>query len=508
MIITEEEQIMTIQEALKQYEEWKFRLSAYDMALSIINIDRMTVAPSDGSAYRDERSAFLSGEKFSIETDPAIRPVLEILKENPAVDHDIRKEAELYYKELMKILVIPKEDYVAFGKAQNASYDAWYEAKTKNDYPIFEPHLRNMIEWQRKLYGYRNSDLPLYEQMLDEYEPGTNTAFYDRFFQRIKERLIPLIQKVQNAEPIDDSFLKVSYDTELQKKWTTDVLLPYLGFSKNWGYQNESEHPFTAWTCENDCRTTTKYEEYNVISAIFSTIHEVGHAWYEHNVSPKFDGSILSFGVSSGMHESQSRFCENYLGRSLPFWKANYTSLQNTFPEQLKDIPLEQYVRAVNASHCGPVRTAADELTYPIHILIRYEMEKGIFDGRIRFDQLKETWNRLYREYLGVEVTSDSEGILQDVHWSDGSFGYFPTYALGSAFAAQFFRAMRKEIPVDNHLERGEYQACIDWLKTHIHRYGALYSADQIMEIAAGEAFDADCYLDYLEEKYSRLYYL
>ena len=499
---------MTIQEALDQYNSWKFRLSAYEMALSIINIDRMTVAPSDGSAYRDERTAYLSGEKFSIETDPSILPVLDLLIGQPGVDNDIRREAELYRREFMKIHVIPKEEYVAFSKAATSSYDAWLKARQNNDYSIFEPHLKGMIEWQKKLYGYRKSDRPLYEQMLDDYEPGTDIAFYDRFFDRLKERLIPLIQKVQNAEPIDDSFLKQSFPTELQKKWTSDVLLPYLGFTKNWGYQNETEHPFTAWTCENDCRTTTRYEEYNMTASIFSTIHEVGHAWYEHNVSPKFDGTILSTGISSGMHESQSRFCENYLGRSFPFWKANYTSLQNTFPDQLRDIPLEQFVRAVNASKCGLIRTAADELTYPIHILIRYELEKGLFGGSIPFEQLKEAWNDLYRQYLGVEVPSDCEGILQDVHWSDGSFGYFPTYALGSAFAAQFYHRMREEIAVDNYLERSEYCTCIDWLKTHIHRYGALYPAAKIMELSTGEPFNPGYYLDYLEEKYSRLYYL
>lgn len=499
---------MTIQEALNQYEDWKFRQSAYEMAMSVIDIDRMTVAPSDGSAYRDERSAWLAGELFSIQSDPAMIPVLEFLHTHPAVDQVTRREASLYLKELMKITVIPKEEYVAYKKACNASYDAWISARQKEDYSVFEPHLLSMIDWSRKLYGYRRSDLPLYDQMLDEYEPGTNTEFYDRFFDRLKERLLPLIQKVRNAEPINDSFLKQSFDPALQKKWTTDVLLPYLGFTKNWGYQNETEHPFTAWTCENDCRTTTRYEEHNLTAAIFSTIHEVGHAWYEHNNSPRFDGTILSTGISSGMHESQSRFCENYLGRSLPFWKANYTSLTNTFPSQLRDIPLEQFVRAVNASQCGPIRTSADELTYPIHILIRYELEKELFSGKILPENLKEAWNDLYREYLGVNVACDSEGILQDVHWSSGSFGYFPTYALGSAFAAQFYHRMREEIAVDNFLERSEYTSCIDWLKTHIHQYGALYPAAKIMEIATGEEFNPDYYLDYLETKYSQLYYL
>ncbi len=499
---------MTLQEALNQYNDWKFRLSAYEMALSIINIDRLTVAPSDGAAYRDERTAFLSGELFSIQTDPQILPVLKQLKDSPAVDADLRREASLYFKETTKLTCIPKEEFVAFRKASDASYDAWMEAREKNDYAVFEPHLLGMIEWQKKLFGYRNDSRDVYDQMLDEYEPGTDRVFYDSFFTKLRERIVPLIQKVVQSEPIDTSFLKQSFPVELQKKWTETVLLPYLGFDRGWGYQNETEHPFTSWTCENDCRTTTRYEEQNLISSIFSTIHEVGHAWYEHNISSRYDGSILSSGVSSGMHESQSRLCENYLGRTLPFWKALYPSLQETFPEQLRSVSLEQFVRAVNASFPSAVRTEADELTYPLHIMIRYEIERGLFDGTLSAEHLDETWNRMYRELLGVEVKNAKEGILQDVHWSDGSFGYFPTYALGSAFAAQFMHKMRQEIAVDHFLERREYTSVMAWLRKNIHTYGARYDAPGIMKLAAGEEFDPGYYLDYLETKYSRLYYL
>ena len=499
---------MTFQDTLKTYEDWKFRLSAYDMALSIINIDKLTVAPPAGTSFRDERTAFLAGELFSIQTDPKILPVLAELKNSEDADSDLRKEAETYEKEINKILSIPKEEYVAFEQALSASYDAWLKAKTTEDYSVFAPHLKGMIEWRKKLYGYRNSSIPLYDQMLDEYEPGTNREFYDRFFRRLKERLVPLIRRVVNAEPIDESFLYLQYPASVQKAWTTEVLLPYLGFEPSWGYQNETEHPFTAWTCENDCRTTTKYVEDNLAAAIFSTVHEVGHAWYEHNINPKYDGTILSYGVSSGMHESQSRFCENYLGRSRAFWEANYNSLQTRFPNELSDVTLDQFVRAVNASKPSLVRTEADELTYPLHIMIRYEIEKGLFDGSINPEDLEAVWNQKYTEYLGVTPSLPSEGILQDVHWSDGSFGYFPTYALGSAFAAQFFHKMKEDMDVDEALRSGNYTACISWLKEHVQKFGARLNADEIVRSATGEPFNPDYYLDYLEEKYSALYHL
>jgi carboxypeptidase Taq len=217
---------------------------------------------------------------------------------------------------------------------------------------------------------------------------------------------------------------------------------------------------------------------------------------------------ILSEGISSGMHESQSRLFENYLGRTEAFWQYNLPLLKKQFPEQLKDITPKQFADAVNTARCSLIRTEADELTYPLHILIRYEIEKGLFDGTISTEGLDQTWNAKYQEYLGVSSDGARDGILQDVHWSDGSFGYFPTYALGSAFSAQFTAKMREEIDVDEALRSGHFEICIEWLKEHIHRYGCRYDADEIMRIATGRDFDVNYYLDYLEEKYTTLYHL
>ncbi len=496
---------MTTEENFKKYQEWLFRRSAYQMALSIIGIDKLTVAPPAGNAYRDARTAYLSGELFSIDTDPEILAVLKELKDAPDIDEDTRKGIQLYYEEAQKRLCIPKEEYVAFEELSNRSYDAWLEAKQKKDYSIFEPYLKEVIEAQKKLYGYRDSDLPLYERMLDDYEPGMRIADYDAFFAAVKERLLPLIKRIAEAKQPEDSFLYQNYPIDEQKKFM-DELLAYLRFDPSWGYQNETEHPFTSWTCENDCRTTTKYLADNPVSAIFSTVHEVGHATYEHQCDPCYDGMILSEGISSGMHESQSRLCENYLGRTDAFWAYNYPLLQKHFPSQLAGVSLEAFMKAVNKSSPSLVRTEADELTYPVHILIRYEIEKGLFDGSISTEGLDGVWNAKYREYLGVEAKDPSEGILQDVHWSGGSFGYFPTYALGSAFAAQFMEAMRHDFDVDRALRTNRYDLCMEWLKEHIHRYGCRYPAQEILIKATGRPFDVNVYLDYLEDKYSRLY--
>ncbi|MBR2991070.1 MAG: carboxypeptidase M32 [Solobacterium sp.] len=484
------------------------KMSAYRMALSLIGVDKQTLAPKDGAPYRDERSAFLAGELFSVETDPHMAEVRRELLADGTISAEKRREIELLDKEIGHILVVPKDVFVQYAQLQAHAYEVWHQAKDAGDYSLFEPVLKQVIEASKKMYAYRNSGLPMYDQMLDDYEPGMTMEIYDRFFDRVRERLVPLIRKVVEAEQIDDSFLKQPYPVGKQKEFMNRYLLPYLGFDASWGYQNETEHPFTDIICENDIRVTTKYLENNVVSAILSTVHEVGHGYYGHDVAPEYDGTVFNYGISSGMHESQSRLLENYLGRTLPFWEENYPKLQSVFPDQLGNVSVEEFVRAINVGRPSLVRTEADELTYPLHILIRYEIEKGLFNGTITAEHLDETWDAYYEKYLGVKAPDARQGILQDVHWSDGSFGYFPTYALGSAFAAQFVWAMRRDIDVDELLRTGRFAEIIGWLKEHIHRYGCRYSADEIMRMATGEPFDPDCYLDYLEEKYTALYNL
>ncbi|MBQ1382795.1 MAG: carboxypeptidase M32, partial [Solobacterium sp.] len=364
------------EELLKEFDEWVLKLSVYQMALSLIGVDKQTLAPQGGAAYRDERTAYLAGEMFSIETDLHMVEVRrQLLAED--IDADKRREIELMDKEIEHILVVPKEMFVSYTKLTAEAYEVWHRAKNAEDYTIFEPVLKKVIEASKQMYACRNSSASMYDQMLDDYEPGMTMEKYDAFFDRVRERLVPLIRKVTEAQQIDDSFLKQPYDVQKQKEYMNRVILPYLGFDSSWGYQNETEHPFTDIICENDIRVTTKYLENNVVSAILSTVHEVGHGYYGHDVAPEYDGTIFNYGISSGMHESQSRLLENYLGRTLPFWEANYPALQETFPEQLKDVTVEQFVRAINVGKPSLVRTEADELTYPLHILIRYEIEKG-----------------------------------------------------------------------------------------------------------------------------------
>ena len=490
-----------------QFQELIFKSSAYEMALAVIGVDKLTVAPKAGAEYRDKRTAYLAGELFSLSTDEKTVQLLEDIVNDESIDSDTRKAASFYLKDIKKIICIPKDEFIEERELHTKAYDAWLEAKTNDDYSIFEPYLKQVIETKKKFYGYRDSNDTIYNQMLDDYEPGMNCEKYDVFFNAIKEQLVPFIQKVHQAKPIERDFLYQNYDIEKQKKFT-DHLLQYLHFDKEWGYQNETEHPFTQWLCRNDVRTTTKYHSDDVSQAILSTIHEVGHATYQHDIKPEYDGMIFGSRISSGMHESQSRLMENYLGKTLPFWKYNYPYLQELFSDELKGISVEEFVNAINASESSLVRIEADELTYPLHILVRYEIEKGLFDGSIGVENLDKTWDDLYEKYLGIRAPKASKGILQDVHWSDGSFGYFPTYALGSAMAAQFMTKMRQDIDVDGLLENNQYDKIVDWLKENIHQYGCYLNATEVLTKVTGEEFNAQYYIDYLIDKYTKLYQL
>ena len=363
-----------------------------------------------------------------------------------------------------------------------------------------------VIEIAKKKAARRNPNELAYNVMLDDYEEGMTIDKYEEFFKLIKEELLPLIKEVDSKKDyIDDSFLYKYYPKDKQALFN-ERLKEYICFDKSWGYLGQSEHPFTNGLSKNDVRITTNYDEYNIASNIFSVIHEVGHAHYEHNILDKYDGTNIKKYISSGMHESQSRFLENYVGRRKSFWIPLYPYLQELFPENLGAVDLDTFIKAINASKCSLIRTEADELTYPIHILIRYEIEKGLCDGSISCDKLNETWNQKYKEYLGVDVTNDRDGILQDVHWSDASFGYFPTYALGSAFGAQFLAAIEKELDLDSLLENGKFDELVAYLRDHIQFDGALHNYEYILNRATKEDFNPRYYVDYLKNKYTKLY--
>ena len=447
----------------------------------------------------------MGGEEFSLETDPKFVEAVQVLSKCD-LGKEKNREVALTKKYLENQIVFSKEESMAFDLATMEAFDAWEKAKHTNNYKLFEPHLIKLIELSKKRAIKRNPKMDAYDLYLDDYEEKMAKKDYDKFFSLIKKELLPLIKKVNdNQDRVDDSFLYKYYPRDKQELFMKE-LIKYLGFDSSWGYMGVSEHPFTNGFSENDVRITTAYDEHNITACIFSIIHEVGHAYYEHQVDHKYQGTMISRMISSGMHESQSRFNENYLGRRKAFWVKLYPRLQYYFPENLKNVSLDDFIRAINASRSSLIRTDADELTYPIHILIRYEIEKGLFDGTISTKNLNKTWNKKYEEYLGIKVPNDTKGILQDVHWSGASFGYFPTYALGSAIGAQLLNTMEKKIRIDELLSNGKFVQIEKYLKDNLQKYGALYDYQTLLLKVTKEKFNPKYYVNYLKKKYKELY--
>lgn len=496
---------MTNEDKLRKFHNWLERIAAYQMALTIIGIDKTAKAPSQGAEYRNQKTALLSGDLMKIRNDPEMYELMEELSQEE-LDPENARLVHLELESARRNRAVPNEDYVEYQKILGESEEAWLKAKAAKDYGMYEPYLKRLLESYKHIVSFEDSSLDLYDRILDRNQNGWTAERYDALFEEIRNRLTPLIRRVSQAEPVDTSCLNQCFPADDQRRFMQRIL-NYIHFDPDWGKMSESEHPVTTGICWGDIRFTTKYREYNTAMAVLSTIHESGHAYYTHGMNPKYSGTALAH-VSAGMQESQSRFCENHLGRTKPFWEVHYPALQEIFPAQLGNVALDTFWSALNESHPGEVRMDADELTYPLHIMIRYELEKDLFSGKLDTADLSEAWNEKYRAYLGVEVTDDEKGVLQDMHWPYALFGYFPTYTLGSAFAAQFNHAVRQNLDVDALLRENRYTEIMDWLKAHIHTYGNMHEADELIRMATGEDFNVSYYLDYLEDKYTNLYSL
>ncbi len=417
-----------------------------------------------------------------------------------------RRQVEEMLRSYRRIKSIPADEYMEYAMLMNEADDVWHKAKEADDFEMFRPVLERLVAFNRKFAGYYDPEKKPYDALLDDYERGMTMEFLDRFFDTLREKIVPLIRAVGQKPQIDDSFLHRHYPVEAQKKFA-DYLMEVLGLDRNHCGIGETEHPYTLEFNNKDVRITTNYKEDNPTFAMYSVIHEGGHAKYELGIRDDLQYTCLAGGSSMGVHESQSRFYENIIGRSRPFIEAVFPKMQEFFPEQLADVTAEQMYRAVNRVEPSLVRIEADELTYCLHIMVRYEIEKQLIGGTLEVKDVPRVWKELYQEYLGVNVPDDRSGCLQDSHWSGGSIGYFPSYALGSAYGAQMLRNMEKEIDVWGQVSKGDLSGVSGWLKEKIHQYGCLLEPAELVKNACGQ-FDPTVYTDYLTEKYTKLYRL
>ena len=475
-------------------------------AMIVLNYDAETAMPAGGGPRYGATMGALSEMQYGLLVNDELRELLrELLARPEELPLHLRREAEELHRSLAQIEVIPVEEYSAFASAQAQSGVVWRQARQNNDWESFRPHLERLLEYAVRFKRYYDRQTPVYDQMLDDYERGLNTLMLDGFFATLRQELVPLIRRIGERPQPDVGFLRQDYPVYLQEelaRW----LMETMTIDPDNCSLGQTLHPFTTSVSNKDVRITTHYYEQAPLSSVFSVIHEGGHALYMLHTADELNGLSLAEGASCSIHEAMSRFMENIIGRSEAFCSYLLPKLRELFPEQLRGVDVSRLWRACNLAEPSLIRVEADELTYPLHIMVRYELEKRMVSGDLAVADLPGEWNRLYKEYLGVDVPDDSRGVLQDMHWSDASFGYFPTYALGSAYGAQIFHAMRQDLPVWELVGRGEFRPIVDWLTDKLYRFGGVKTAAQLMQDICGEPFDPRYYTDYLKEKYSRAY--
>lgn len=500
------------QNVKKQFEELQSlleRAMALQTSMVLFEWDDETLAPKGAAEHTARVIGSLSEQYQEILASMRFKELLDVClkaeKENAGVFDKVqsailREAAE----EQERLSCIPPEEYRAYAELTACATGIWTRAREKNDFASFAPVLKEIISYQKKFAAYRaKPGQKLYDVMLDTYEKGFNMEMLDPFFELMKGKIVPLLKEsAERSKMVPDAFLSADYPEAAQAE-AARFLAEYEGFDFDRGVLALSAHPFTTNLHNHDVRITTHYQK-RIDSSIFSVLHETGHAIYEFGIRDDLTQTLVGQGTSMGMHECQSRFFENIVGRSHAFWKPIYGKVAQMFGSPLTETSLEDFLAAVNRTVRGLIRTEADELSYPLHVLVRYEIEKMLIEEDLEVEKLPQIWNDKYEEYLGVRPSTDREGVLQDIHWSQGSIGYFPSYALGNAFGAQIYHQMKKELPVEKLLEAGNLGEIREYLRKNIHQYGKLKDSRQILRDMTGEDFNPSYYVAYLEEKYGR----
>ena len=494
-----------MEEKINKFREMIKEKKIIDSMLALLQWDLETQAPKGGYKLISEMIGELSLKSYNLTTSKEFLEMLKELKKNEEkLDNIVKREIELLEEEVEKIKVIPSEEYKMYSELTAKAQGIWEIARENNDFESFAPILEQIFNFNRKFIEYRGIKEDVYSEILNDYEKGMNVKKLDNFFAELKKEIVPLLKEVNKNKR--DFQKKVKFEvSEYNQKLFSKEVLEYIGFDLERGVLSESAHPFTLTVNKDDVRLTTRYLKDLPFSSIFSTIHEGGHGVYEQGVDEILKDTILSDGASMGIHESQSRFYENVVGRSKEFWFGILEKSKFKY-SKLSELTLEEIYKGINEVSPSLIRVEADELTYSLHIMVRYEIEKGILSGEYLVKDLPRVWNEKMYEYLGVVPSTDSEGVLQDVHWSCGLIGYFPSYALGNVYSLQILNAMKKDINIEGTLERGELKRIKEWLREKIHRYGKLKTPKEIMVSVTGEELNPEYYIEYLKEKYKNIY--
>lgn len=478
-------------------------------AAAVLAWDQETFMPDGGADARAQQLSTLQStahEQFaSDDTGTLLDRAAEALDTNDPLDERAAL-VRVTRREYERARRVPSSLVAALSEATSRAQQAWKTARRENDFSLFAPHLERLVELsveKAEAIGYEDE---AYDALLEEFEPGLTTADVASTFDALRDDLVPLVDAIADAPQLDSEILHRTYPKAKQREFGERVLAE-MGYDFDRGRQDVSAHPFTTSFSVDDVRITTRYDESFFPTAFFSMIHEGGHALYEQGIDPELARTPLGDGASLGVHESQARLWENHVGRSRPFWQHYFPKLKKIFPDALGDTQRESFYRAINRVEPSLIRVEADEVTYNLHVMLRFELERGLIDGSVSVNDLPARWNAAMDDYLGVVPDSDANGVLQDVHWSMGSFGYFPTYTLGTLMAAQLSESLRKDLPtLDAHLADGSFGPLLDWLRTHVHRHGRKLTAPALLERATGTALSAKAWLRYATTKFGALY--
>ena len=491
------------------YEEYTLRMKKIadvKYAAAVLQWDEETYLPAKGAAFRGRQLATLSEIAHEWSIDPALGDLLATLKDRDDLEEPAKRNITLSLEDYTRQKKFTPAFIRLLSETTSRCFHTWIKARTANSFAVFRDDLDQLMQLKRQeaeLAGYEQHP---YNALLDQFEKGATVSLLDKTFDQVKAPLKDLLTHIQARPAVDDGFLHRTFPKQLQWDFGMEVIR-HLGFDFEAGRQDISEHPFTTSFNKYDVRITTRIDEQDLANMTWSCIHETGHALYEQGLPGEYYGLPLGEYASLSIHESQSRLWENNVGRSLAWWQHWYPILVTYFPQQLGDISLQQFYQGINKVKASLIRTEADEVSYHFHVMIRYELEKRLIEGSLKVNDIPAYWNEHYADYLGVIVPDDKRGCLQDVHWSHGSLGYFPTYSLGSFYAAQlFFSAENQDNSIPTSINQGNTAPLLGWLRQKVHRHGRRYTSEELCQQATGQPLDIQHFLHYLLDKYKKIY--
>lgn len=496
-------------EAIKRFKQLQHDIKLNTYLMSILEWDGETIAPVNGGATRAEAMAMLAGKVHDLTTSQEAHDLVDELSHEGNLDNQTADELRVFSRDLRESSSISKEEEEDYTRLICESSDVWHAVKNTGDWDSFAPYVDRMVTTLTKRAQAINPKADPYDVLLDLNERSLTTQEFDKFCNQVRKTIVPLVHAItEKGEQTRPEFLD-AYMSESAQLALSQEILSIEGLDMNGVAIGLVEHPFSDGYAAGDVRIATHLYTHDLTDNVFSMLHEGGHAIYEQNINPAYAYSCLSGGTSMGIHESQSRFMENVVGRSRAFMDPLLSLLKKHAPEIFNNVTADELYRAVNIAQPTLIRTSADELTYSLHIMVRYEIERMLFNGEATAKDVPQLWAHYMKEYLGLDVPNNTVGCLQDTHWSDGSFGYFPSYALGSAYAAQYLQAMKDDgIKFNESLEKADFAPIDAWLKKHIWVYGRAQDGPELVKDACGKPFDVTYYCDYLTAKFSELYNL